>query len=170
MQREPATAGQRRGGGRRLRVRGAVVSSGGGCCGDGGAHRWPEVALDGKAALANEGGGRLGASTVPCGGRWLSDWHGVDQRRTRAVCGGQCSTLGAEADGERQSGVGERSVAAVGRGENGLLLRTDSERRRCTGRRLHALRVEARRQVACVGAAAGTVMTQHWRSALARSE
>jgi hypothetical protein len=164
------TAGQRRGGGRRLRVHGAAVSSGGGCCGDRGAHRWPKVALDGKAASANEGGGRLGASTVPCGGRWLSDWHGVDQRRTRAVRGGQCSTLGAEADSERQSGVGERSVVAVGRGENGLLLRTDSERRRRTGRWLHALHVEARRQVVCVRAAAGTVMMQRWRSTSVRSE
>jgi hypothetical protein len=52
----------------RLGVHGAVVSSGGGLCSDRGARRWPEVALDGKAASANEGGGRLGASTVPCGG------------------------------------------------------------------------------------------------------
>jgi hypothetical protein len=49
---EPATAGRRRDGGRRLRIHGAAVSSGGGHCGDGGARRWPEVALDGKAALA----------------------------------------------------------------------------------------------------------------------
>jgi hypothetical protein len=59
---EPAMAGQRRGGGRQLGVRGAAVSSGGGRCGDGGAHRWSVVALDGKAASANEGGGWLGAS------------------------------------------------------------------------------------------------------------
>jgi hypothetical protein len=73
------------------------------------------------------------------------------------VRGGQRSAFGAEVDGERQSRVGERSVAAVGRGENKLLLRTDSERRRCMGRRLHALRVEAGRQVVRVGAAAGAV-------------
>jgi hypothetical protein len=30
----------------------------------GGGRRWPVVALDGKAALANEGGGQLGASRV----------------------------------------------------------------------------------------------------------
>jgi hypothetical protein len=65
------------------------VSSGGGRCGDRGAHRWSEVALDRKAASASEGDGRLGASTVPCGGRWLSDRLGVAQKRTRAMCGGQ---------------------------------------------------------------------------------
>jgi hypothetical protein len=92
---EPAMAGQRRGGGRRLGVRGAAVSSGGGHCCDGGAHRWPEVALDGKAASTNEGGGRLGASTVPCGGRWLSGRLGVAQRHTRAVRDGQRLALGA---------------------------------------------------------------------------
>jgi hypothetical protein len=37
---------------------------------------------------------------------------------------------------------GERSMAVAERGENGLLLRADSERRRRTGRRLHALRME----------------------------
>jgi hypothetical protein len=98
---EPAMAGRRRGGGCWLRVRGAAVSSGEGRCGDGGACWWPEVALDGKATSANEGGGRLGASTVPCGGRWLSDRLGVAQRRTRAVRGGQRSALGAEADSKR---------------------------------------------------------------------
>jgi hypothetical protein len=56
--------------------------------------------------------------------------------------------------------VGKHLAAAAGRGENGLLLQTDSERRRRTGRRLHALCVEAGRQVARVGAAAGTVRTQ----------
>jgi hypothetical protein len=45
--------------------------------------------LDGKVASANEGGGRLGASTVPCSGHWLSDRLGVAQRRTRAVHGDQ---------------------------------------------------------------------------------
>jgi hypothetical protein len=64
---EPTTVGRRRARGRRLRVRGAVVSSGGSHCGDGGACRWPELALNGKAASASEGGGRLVASTVPCG-------------------------------------------------------------------------------------------------------
>jgi hypothetical protein len=79
----------------------------------------------------------------------------------RAVCASQRSVLGVEADGERHSGVGEHSVAVAGRGENRLLLRTDNERRRRMGRRLHALRVEAGRQVACIGAAASAVGTQH---------
>jgi hypothetical protein len=64
------------------------VSLGGGHCGDGGARQWAEVALDGKAASATEGGDRLAASTVSCGGRWLSGWLGVAQRHTRAVWGG----------------------------------------------------------------------------------
>jgi hypothetical protein len=72
-----------------LGVRGVAVSSGGGHYGDGGARRWPEVALDGKAASANGGGGWLGASTVPCGGWWLSGRPGVAQRRTRVVRGGR---------------------------------------------------------------------------------
>jgi hypothetical protein len=87
---EPVTAGQRRGGGRRLGVHGAAVSSSGGRCGDGGACWWPEVVIDGKATSASEGGGRLGASTVPCGGRWLSGRLGVAQRHMRVVRGGQC--------------------------------------------------------------------------------
>jgi hypothetical protein len=103
----------------------SAVSSGVGRCGDRAARRWPEVALDGKAASANEEGGWLSASIVPCGGQWLSGLLGMAQRHTRAVRGGQCSVLGAEADGERQSGVGECSAAVVGRGDNGLLLRTD---------------------------------------------
>jgi hypothetical protein len=74
---EPVTAGRRRGGGRRLGFHGAAVSSGGGRCGDGGARWWSEVALDGKATSASEGGGRLSASTVSCGGWWLSGWLGV---------------------------------------------------------------------------------------------
>jgi hypothetical protein len=74
---EPVTAGRRRGGGRWLRVCGAVVSSGGGLCGDGGARRWLELAYNGKAASAKEGGGRLGASMVPCGGQWLSGRLGM---------------------------------------------------------------------------------------------
>jgi hypothetical protein len=135
------------------------VSSGGGHCGDGGARRWLEVTLEGKVALANEGGGQVGASMVPCGGQWLTGQLEVAHRR-----GGQCSALGAEANSERQTRVGKHLAAIVGRGENGLLLRTNSERRRRTGRRLHALRVEVRRQVACVGAAAGAVGTQRWRS------
>jgi hypothetical protein len=97
---EPKTASRRRGGGRRLGVRGAAKSSGGGRCGDGGAHRWPEVALDGKAASANEVGGQLSASTVPCDGQWLSGQLGVAQRRTRAVCGGKC--FGAWSRGARR--------------------------------------------------------------------
>jgi hypothetical protein len=46
------------------------------------------VALNGKVTLAN-GGGQLGASIVPCGGRWLSGRLGVAQRRMRVVRGGQ---------------------------------------------------------------------------------
>jgi hypothetical protein len=97
---EPATAGRRRGGGRWLGVRGAAVSSGGGCCGDGGAHRRLEVALDGKAVSATEGGGRLGASIVSYDGRWLSGRLGVAQRRTRMVRGGR--RFGAWSRGARQ--------------------------------------------------------------------
>jgi hypothetical protein len=74
---ESARAGRRRGGERWLGVRGAAVSLGGGRCGDGGAHQWPEVALNGRAASATEGGSRLGASMVACGERWLSDRLGV---------------------------------------------------------------------------------------------
>jgi hypothetical protein len=76
------------------------VSSGGGHCSDGGAHRWPKVALDGKAASAIEGAGQLGASMVSCGGRWLSGRLGVAPRRTRAVRGGQ--HFGAWSRGARQ--------------------------------------------------------------------
>jgi hypothetical protein len=74
---EPATVGRRRGGGHWLGVRGVAVSSGRGRCGDGGARRWPEVVLDRKVASANEGGGRLGASTVPCRGWWLGGRLGM---------------------------------------------------------------------------------------------
>jgi hypothetical protein len=86
---EPTTAGWRRGGGHRLGVRGVAVSSDEGRCGDGGVCQWLEVALDGKATSANEGGGRLGVSTGPSGGQWLSGRLGVvaiawclEQRRT----------------------------------------------------------------------------------------
>jgi hypothetical protein len=104
---EPATAGRKRGGEHRLRVHGAAVSSGGGHCGDGGAHRWPEVALDGKVVSATEGGGRLGASTVSCGGLWLSGllaWL----RGAREWCGVVgASALGAEEhDNERAEADG----------------------------------------------------------------
>jgi hypothetical protein len=54
---DPATAGRRRGGECRLKDRGAAVSSGGGRCGDGGARRWPEVALNRKVAMTTVGGG-----------------------------------------------------------------------------------------------------------------
>jgi hypothetical protein len=87
---EPMTVGQRRGGGHWLGVHGAAVSSDRGHCDDRGARWWSEVALDGKAASANEGGDQLGASTVLCGGRWLSGRLSVAQRRMRVVCGGQC--------------------------------------------------------------------------------
>jgi hypothetical protein len=86
---EPATTGRRSGGEHRLGVHGAAVSSGGGRCGDRGARRWLEVALDGKAASATEGGSWLVASTVPYGERWLSGRLGMAQRRPRAVRGGQ---------------------------------------------------------------------------------
>jgi hypothetical protein len=110
-----------RNGGHRLRVHGVAVSSGGGRCGDRGARRWLEVALDGKAASATEGGSRLSASMVPCGGQWLSGRLGVAQRRARVVHGGQRSVLGVDADDERQSRVGGHSTAVAGRGENGFL-------------------------------------------------
>jgi hypothetical protein len=45
---ELAMAGWRRGGGQQLRVRGAAVSLGGGHCGEGGAHRWPEWCSTGR--------------------------------------------------------------------------------------------------------------------------
>jgi hypothetical protein len=48
--------------------------------------------------------------------------------------------------------LGGQHSALAGRGGNELLLRTDSERIRCTGRRLHELRVDAGRQVARVRA------------------
>jgi hypothetical protein len=85
---EPAMVGRRRGGGHWLRVRGVAVSSGGGHCGGRGACRWPEVALDRKVAMANEGSGWLGASSGPCGGQWLSGRLHVAQRRMRVVWGG----------------------------------------------------------------------------------
>jgi hypothetical protein len=62
----------------------------GGRCDDGGACRWSKVALDGRAASATEGCGRLGALTVACGGRWLNGRLGVAQRHTRVVWGGGC--------------------------------------------------------------------------------
>jgi hypothetical protein len=69
---EPAMAGRRRDGGRRLRVHGAAVISSGGRCGNGGGRRLPKVVLDGKAASAGEEeGGRLNASMIPYGGRRL---------------------------------------------------------------------------------------------------
>jgi hypothetical protein len=55
--------------------------------------------------------------------------------------------LGADAGGERQSGVDKSTMAVAGRGGNGLLLWTNSERIRHTGRLLQALRMEAGRQV-----------------------
>jgi hypothetical protein len=84
---------------RRLGARGAAVSSGGGRYGDGGARRWSKVALDGRAASATEGGGRLGASMVACGRRWLSGRLGVVQRHMRAVRG-----VGAWSKGVRRQG------------------------------------------------------------------
>jgi hypothetical protein len=88
------------------------------------------VALDGKAASANEGGNRLSASTGPCGGQWLSGRLGMAKRRTRAVRGGQRSTLGAEADGERQSRVGERSAAVAGKRRRQVRLCLSAEKMR----------------------------------------
>jgi hypothetical protein len=108
---EPARAGRRSGGEHRLGVHGAAVSSGRGRCGDGGARRWLEVALDGRVASATEGGGRLGASMVACGGRWLSGWLGVAQRHTRAVWGGRRFEQRSAATREQRSAVrAERSM------------------------------------------------------------
>jgi hypothetical protein len=106
---ELARAGRRSGGERRLGVHGAAVSSSRGRCGDGGARRWLEVALDGRVASTTEGGGRLGASMVACGGRWLSGWLGVAQRHTRAVWGWsalrakECGDEGAEEHGKSRA-------------------------------------------------------------------
>jgi hypothetical protein len=74
---------------------------------------------------------------------------------------------------------GRRSAAITGRGEtpSPMVGSTDARWRQQprswlealhTGWRLHAWRVEAGRQVARVGAAAGAVRTQRWRSASAR--
>jgi hypothetical protein len=119
---EPATVGRRRGGELRLRVHGAAVSSGEGRCGDGGARQWPEMTLDGKAASATEGGGRLGASMVSCNRRWISGQLGVAQRHTRMVRGGRRFSAWSTAMREqRQTARAERSgrcsVAVVGREE-----------------------------------------------------
>jgi hypothetical protein len=108
---EPATTGQRRGGGRRLRVRGAAVSSSRGHCSDGGARRWPQVALDGKAAFAGEEEcSQLSALMIPYGGRRLSvvaslTWLRGARGRCSVV---SLSALGAEERGERQSRVGRK--------------------------------------------------------------
>jgi hypothetical protein len=117
---EPAMIGQRRGGERWLGVHGAAVSSGRGHCGDRGARRWPEVALDGKAASATEGaaGSVLRRFLVADGGSaaglgWL--------RGAREWCGVVgTSTLGAEKHGdERAEQSGQRSTVVAGRGEMG---------------------------------------------------
>jgi hypothetical protein len=66
---ESMTAGQRRGGGHRLGIHGATVSSSGGHCGGGGARRWPEEDGAGEVLMAKEGSRhRLGWSTRRCGG------------------------------------------------------------------------------------------------------
>jgi hypothetical protein len=119
---EPTMAGRRRGGERRVRVRVAAVSSGEGRCGDGGARRWPKVALDGRAASTTEGGGRIGASTVGCGGRWLSSRLGMAQRRMRAVRGGRrleqrSAATRVQRSAPRAGRSGWRSAAVAGRGE-----------------------------------------------------
>jgi hypothetical protein len=105
-------AGRRGGGGRWLEVHGVAVSLGRDCCSDGGAHRWLEVVLDGKAASASEGGGRLGASTDSCGGRWL---RGARERcavvNTSALGAEEHNDEGAEADDERVEWVGVRRLS-----------------------------------------------------------
>jgi hypothetical protein len=125
--RKSAVGNQRRQAGEEVESAGSgfmelAVSSSGGRCGDRGARRWPEVALDGKVALATEGGGRLGASTVACSGRWLSGRHGVVQRRMRAVRDGQRLEERSAATREHKSVVraersGRRLAAVTGRGE-----------------------------------------------------
>jgi hypothetical protein len=116
---EPVTTGWRRDGGCWLRVRGAAVCSGGGHCGDGGARRWPEVALNGKAASAGEvEGGWPDALMIPYGGRRLNV---VADLAWLQGTPGRCSVvsvlaLGAEERGERQSGTGERSASVAEKG------------------------------------------------------
>jgi hypothetical protein len=138
---EPASISQRGGRGRQLEGRGATVSLGGGRGGEGG----PGEGRSGWSVQRHSASSSGGA---PRGGRRQVGDLGTERRRcgcTRVVLGGQHSALGAEADGERHNGVGESSTTVAGRGGNELLLRTDSERIRCRGRRLHALRVDAGR-------------------------
>jgi hypothetical protein len=88
---KPATAGRRRGGGHRLEVHGATVSSIGGHCGGGGACRWPKAALDGKVdSTGEEEGGRLDASTIPYEGRCLRVMVGLAWLRGAR---GRCSVV-----------------------------------------------------------------------------
>jgi hypothetical protein len=115
---EPATAGRKRGGEHRLGVHGAAVSSGGGHCGDGGAHRWPEVALDGKAVagsvlrrfLAADGGSAAcsrGSEAHESGAGWLA-LRRLEQRST---------TMREQRQTVRAEQSGRRSVVVTGRGE-----------------------------------------------------
>jgi hypothetical protein len=111
---EPAMAGRRRGRERQLGVRGAAVSSGRGHCSDGGARRWLEVALNRRAPSATECGGRLGALTVACGGRWLSGRLGMAQRRTRVVHGGRHFSAWSRGVRRRGSRGARREQSRVG--------------------------------------------------------
>jgi hypothetical protein len=130
---ELATAGQRRGGERRLRVCGAAVSSGGGRCGDGGARRWrltgrwspqPKEAAGSvlRRFLTADGGSTVGLA-------WL---RGARERcgvvGTLTLGAEECGDEGAEADGE--SKVEWAGVRRLSREEERrLLLRTDSATR-----------------------------------------
>jgi hypothetical protein len=65
---EPTTTCQRRGGGHRLGVHGAAVSSSGGRCGGRGVHQLPEEAGAEEVLTTEEGSRRrLGQSTRRCG-------------------------------------------------------------------------------------------------------
>jgi hypothetical protein len=141
---KPASISQRGGRGHRLVGRGGVVSSGGGRGSEGGLRERSEWLVC-VAALGSSWRwpARVEDLLVAVGvrsGTWAP--RGGDAGTRGAVLDGYRSMLGAKANGERQSRLCERMTVVVGRGGNGLLLRTDSDRIRRTGRRLHALCVE----------------------------
>jgi hypothetical protein len=113
-------ASQRRGGERRILVRGAVVSSGGRRCSDGGAHRWPEVALNGKAAglvlrrfLAMDSGsaaGSRGSEAHESGAGWLA-LRRLEQRSV--VMREQRRTARAEWSGRHSAPIAGRGEMAA---------------------------------------------------------
>jgi hypothetical protein len=123
---EPTTAGQRRGGGHWLRVRGAAVSSSKGCCSGGRARHWPEEGGAGGVLTAEEGSRRqLRRATQRCGGltcgwRHAQDrqvangtsaghsWHGGSQWWSSVRVEEQSSSKGAEVSGKAEARRAER--------------------------------------------------------------